>query len=415
MRRYLQILRRGHAGRPFAASVLARLPISMAPLGIVLLVSEVQGAYGYAGAVAGAFAVGTAVGGPWWAARIDRTGQTRVILATSVSSAIMLVGVSLSAVSNAPPAMLMTTAAAAGATFPPLGPGMRATWARALDDPDLSGAAFALDAVAVESIFVGGPLLLSGLLILTPPMVPLLVTAALLGAGGTAYSLAEAVRHQRPRTVLPANVGDARRPLVWRTAGVPGVLAVTAAVSVGFGHIDTSMAAISREILHDPSRIGLLFTAIAGGSVTGGLVYGGLRPSSSEHHRLPFLLGVMAVGLAPLPLIFAFSRPRLWWLMCLLFVAGLSIAPSLIISQNLIDRLTSQNQASEAQAWLSTAGTTGAAAGTAVAGVLIDRLGLQWSFAAAAAAVLVGSLLCTLHRDRWTLHHSHQAASGGDS
>jgi MFS family permease len=399
---YLAVLRQGSVARPFAASVVARLPISMAPLGILLLVSEVHGTYGYAGVAAGAFAVGTAVGGPWWAALIDRSGQSRVVLLTSTTSAVLLASVSLLAVSRAPAGVVLTVAVAAGATFPPVGPAMRATWTRALDDPGSTGAAYALDAVAVEIIFVGGPLLLSLLLVVTPPVVPLLVTAALLGAGGTAYALADSVRRHRPPASDPFEAGEVRRLPVLRTSGVPGVLAVTAAVSVGFGHLDTGMAATARDVFHDQSRIGLLFLAIAGGSAVGGLVYGALRPSRSEHRRLPAVLGIMALALVPLPVLFAVSRPGLWWVMPLLFLAGLSIAPSLIIAQNLMDRLLAQGRRSEGQAWLSTASTTGAAAGTAVAGLLIDRLGLEWSFAAAAGAAVVGSALGVLNRGRWT-------------
>lgn len=77
---YSLVLRQGRASRPFVAAFVARLPTSMAPLGILLLVRQVNGTYTYAGIVAGAFALGTAIGGPWWGARIDQLGQTRVVL-----------------------------------------------------------------------------------------------------------------------------------------------------------------------------------------------------------------------------------------------------------------------------------------------------------------------------------------------
>jgi MFS family permease len=400
--RYGQVLRQGHAARPFAAAFVARLPTSMTPLAILLLVRQVHGTYTFAGAVAGAFAVGTAVGGPWWGSRLDRLGQTRVVLLTSLSSAALLVGVAALAVQDRHPVPLLATALAAGSTFPPLSPAMRATWRLTVDDPGLRQVAFALDAVAVETMFVGGPLLVSLLLSVGHPAVPLAATATLLALGGVTYSLTAAVRAHRPVTTDRGSTGGDRvTASVLGTPGVLAVLAVSAAISIGFGHIDTSMAATAREVLHDPARIGLLFTAIAGGSASGGLIYGTLRAASAEHRRLPVALALFAVALVPLSLLLAFGRPPLWSLMALLFLAGLTISPALIMCQNLMDGLTSPAQGGEAQGWLSTAGTTGTAAGTAVAGGLVDRVGPGWTFAAAAVAVTGAGVIAAAHSDRW--------------
>lgn len=411
---YFRVLRHGPASRPFAASVVGRLPIAMAPIGVILLVRQELGSYAAAGLVAGAFAVGTALGGPWWAARSDRLGQSRVLLTTSLLSAVLLAALAVSAIERGGLPLLVAEAALAGATFPPLGPAMRATWLSALDDPSLHPVAFALDAVAVESMFVGGPLLVTVTLALAPPVVPLLLTAVLLAGGGTAYALSRAVRVPGPRTDRLASAAGSQqggRPgaggrggmALLRSRGVAAVLAVTTAVSVGFGQLDTSLAATARQVLHDPGRVGILFTAIAGGSVIGGLVYGSLGPSTHEHRRLTVALGVFAGGLVPLDLLLLSGRTDLWALMPLLFVAGLGIAPSLIITQNLMGHLTSADRVSEAQAWLATAGTAGSAVGTAVAGLLVDRLGLGWSFASATGAIVAGSVVSGLSRDRWTL------------
>ena len=51
MSRYLRILRVRAARAPFLASVVGRLPISMAPLAVVLLVQQIRGSYAAAGVV----------------------------------------------------------------------------------------------------------------------------------------------------------------------------------------------------------------------------------------------------------------------------------------------------------------------------------------------------------------------------
>ena len=60
------------------------------------------------------------------------------------------------------------------------------------------------------------------------------------------------------------------------------LLLVMLALSIGFGQLDTSLAATAGIVLGDTERVGLLFCAIAGGSAVGGLVFEyHVRPS--EH------------------------------------------------------------------------------------------------------------------------------------
>ena len=178
-----------------------------------------------------------------------------------------------------------------------------------------------------------------------------------------------------------------------RTPGVVAVLAVAGAMALAFGHIDASLAATARDDLGDPARLGLLFTAIAGGSATGGLFYGAGHWPWHPERQLPVLLGIFALALAALPPVLAADHLRLVVLLPVLFVAGLPIAPSLIVQQNLVDDRTAAHRTAEAQAWLSSAATTAAAAGTAVCGVLLDVAGVPWAFAAAAAAAAGSALV----------------------
>lgn len=419
---YAGVLRQPTVLAPFLAAVLARLPIAMTPLGIVLLVQADRGSYGVAGVVTGAFALGTAAGAPVWGRLMDRHGQTRVLVPTVLASAVLIATLALGTVAGVPSAVLVAVAAAAGITFPPFSAAMRSTWRRLLPEGPGRRAGFALDAVAVESLFVGGPLILSLLLLISPPVAPLLVTAALLAAGGLTYSWAPAVRTQsravagdradpgRPAdgstvadrsgtdsAAVPLRTGGRSRVMV---GGLPLVLAISAAMAIGFGVIDTSIAATARQVLDRPESLGLLFAAIAGASVVGGLLYGTRSSADREHRRLPFALGMFAVSLAPVPFLLEAGRPPLWSLLPLLFLAGLAIAPALIMMQHLVDRSAPDGRGNEAQAWLSTSNTAGAAAGTAAAGLLIDAHGVPVSFGAAVLAVLGSCALAVAARRR---------------
>ncbi|QNK79490.1 MFS transporter [Nakamurella sp. PAMC28650] len=413
---YAAVLRRPGAIRPFVATVVARLPIAMAPLGMVVLVQNVTGSYAIAGLVTGGFAVGTSVGAPVWGRMMDRLGQARVIVPTVLASAVLIAALALGAVGGAPAVWLVALAAAAGLTFPPFGAAMRSTWRLVVPEGPERRAGFALDAVAVESLFVGGPLFLSLLLVVSPPVVPLLVSAVLLAAGGLAYSATEPARRRPPhgRRSRPGEIvsgrakadgseaGRARAggsgPGRLMAGGLPVVLVISAALSIGFGVIDTSLAATARQVLGHQGWLGLLFAAIAGASVIGGLAYGTRATHDREQRRLPVALGVFALGLAPVPFLIAAGRPSLWALLPLLFLAGLAIAPALIMLQNIVDRVAPAARHQEAQAWLSTSSTTGGAAGTAVAGLAVDAAGVPAALGLAVIAVLLSCLLAVLGR-----------------
>jgi predicted MFS family arabinose efflux permease len=88
-------------------------------------------------------------------------------------------------------------------------------------------------------------------------------------------------------------------------------------------------------------------------------------------------------------------------LLPLLFLTGLTIAPTLIMQQQLLDHLAPAHRLNEAQAFLSAANTTGAAVGTAIAGILIDTAGLPWSFGGAAVGVLFAAGVALRNQSRW--------------
>ncbi|WP_432505452.1 MFS transporter [Kineococcus arenarius] len=88
-------------------------------------------------------------------------------------------------------------------------------------------------------------------------------------------------------------------------------------------------------------------------------------------------------------------------LLAALFVTGLFISPNLIAAQHLVDDLVPVHRMGEAQAWLSTAITAGAAVGNAVAGAVLEHRTAQLSLATAAGAVLTAGLVALLAQRRW--------------
>ena len=265
--------------------------------------------------------------------------------------------------------------------------------------------AFALDGTSVELAFVIGPLLLSALLLVGAPALPLLFTAGLLAVGGSFYCLTKVARSATPDRQRQASGHDpqsataARIPLL--SARVVAVLAVMVMLSVGFGQLDTSIAATADRALGGTEKVGVLFAAIAGGSAVGGLTYGSRSWPWEDSRAVPVLLGLFGLFLGLTAWLLSAGVAQLPILLPIFFLTGITIAPTLIMQQSLLDRYAPPDRLNEAQALLSASNTTGAAVGTAVAGITIDAAGLSWSFAGAAVGAALAAAIALASQSHW--------------
>ncbi|GAB7046096.1 MFS transporter [Catenuloplanes indicus] len=394
---YRDLLRDPRVLTPFVLATVARLPFAMVPLGIVVLIEEIRGQYASAGLVTGAFALATAAGTPLWAMLLDRAGQPRVVAPTALASSVFLVLLTLLAVNGAPDAVLVGMAALVGLTFPPMNPAMRVAWSAVVPDRARRESAWAMDAAAVETIFVAGPLALTALLT-GPPALPLLVTAALMALGAIGYTRTYAARTWRGTPVGTTTRG--RSPL--RSPGVVLAVVTGAGVSIGFGHFDVGLTATAERIFESTGMLGVLFAFVAGGSAAGGLVYGARTWAGEARRRLPLTIAAYGAGTGLIALLIAAAgQPPLLVLLPLLTLTGLTIAPSLIIQQALVDSNTPEDRRSEAQGWLSTGITAGNAVGMAIAGPLIDGNGPAAAFAGGSVALLLAALIAVSGQRWW--------------
>ncbi|MEZ0491022.1 MFS transporter [Kineococcus sp. TBRC 1896] len=405
---YVALLREPLVARPFVASVVARIPIATAPLGLVLLVRTARDNYTLAGIVTGLFAVGLAIGSPLWGRAMDRVGQPRVLVpAASVSGLFLLLLTAATVWTAVPVLVLPPLALLAGGFFPPLSPAMRSTWRVVVTNERARRRGYALDAAAVETIFVGGPLLLSVLLLLGITPLPLVVTVVLLVGGTLVYARSPGARRVLPQP--PGAHGHGAGTALLHSPGFALLLVVIAVMSVGFGILDVSMAGLAEHLLGSADRLGVLFAPIAGGSAVGGLLYGSRDWRSHDRRRL--LVTLTVFGSLLFTVAFAAGEGIPFpVLLVVLFLTGLFISPNLIAAQGLVDALAPGHRLGEAQAWLSTAITAGAAVGNAVAGVLLDVAGARTSLGVAAAAVLTAAAVCLLAQRTWSAHQRDPVA-----
>jgi len=187
--RYARVLRTPHVLPLLASALVARLPIGIDSLAIVLFLRDRTGSYATAGVVSAAFALGSGAGAPMSGRLIDRFGQRGVLVPLALvhtGGLAALVGLALA---SAPTALLLPAALLAGATIPPISATLRPLWGPMLhDDPDLLPTAYALDSVMIELVFVFGPLLTAAATVLLSPVAALALAAALLVGGTVAFA-----------------------------------------------------------------------------------------------------------------------------------------------------------------------------------------------------------------------------------
>ncbi len=87
---YRRILARPHVLALCAASVLARLPVGMGSVALVIFVHDRTGSFGAAGLAAGAFTIGLGATSPLLGRLVDRRGPRPVLIPAALLTALAL-------------------------------------------------------------------------------------------------------------------------------------------------------------------------------------------------------------------------------------------------------------------------------------------------------------------------------------
>ncbi len=382
IRRYRALLQIEGAGRAAAAAFVGRLPIGMISLSILLLVRQQSGSFGRAGAVVAAFALAMAVGQPVLGRLVDRVGARAVVGWLGTADALALLALVATVRADLPLAVTLTASAAAGIVLPPLSAAVRTMWAR-LSGPELSSAAYSLDSVGTEVVFLLGPLLVGLLVAVASPALGLVLAAVLTVTGSWGFALAPATRGAVPVS--------GRRRLVGALAssGLRRLLGVATLQVLAFALVEVGVPAAATRA-GSAALSGPLLALWSVGSIAGGLVFGGLRLRAPIRRQYVFLSWLVVVGIVP---VLPVSGPLALGL--LLPLSGLAIAPLFALAARLVSEATTPATRTEGYTWLTTSAAMGAAGGSALGGFLVDRSGVAACFLAAAGMAALAALLAT--------------------
>src|SRR5919108_1227358 len=171
----------------FLCSCIARLPMGALGLLAILRTHEVTGSFARGGLVAGAYTIALGISNPALARLVDRTGQTRVLRGGALVSAAAVTTFALLP-AGAALGLMIACAAVAGSAQPPVGACMRSLWPQLAPGDDQRHAAYALEGVAMEIIYICGPLIIVGAIGSWSITVALLACAAFVLIGDFAFS-----------------------------------------------------------------------------------------------------------------------------------------------------------------------------------------------------------------------------------
>ena len=394
---------------------IARLPLAMSQLGTLLLVAGTTGSYGAGGAAAGALAVANAVGAPFWGAWADRFGQRRVVAVQSLAGAAALAALLLVANSAAPWVWSAVASGLAGLFLPQVGPLARVRWrpitSRAgSQQPRLVETAFSYEGAADEASFVLGPALVGLGVSLANPTVALGIAAAILAAFGMWFALHD--------TALLAHSVTGQRPAS-RERLLTGALVVLCVsqfvIGTVFGSVQTGTTVLATDA-GEAGLTGYLHALLGVGSVVAGLGMAALPPTWPLPNRLRWFALSLLVLAVPLLLVSSIRT-----LVPVLLALGVSIAPFMITTFTLGERITPRSRTGAAMTLLAAATGLGYAVGAAVAGRLADWGGHTPAYAvtvaAGALAVAIGwagyrTLARSLETNRPTATHRVAADPG---
>lgn len=379
IRTYRRVLSLPGAWAFSLSGMVARLPVSMVSLGIVLLVSTRTGSYSLAGAVSASYLIANAAFAVLQARVVDRRGQSAVLPWTISVFALGVLLLMAAVYAGWPTPLPHLCAALAGAALPQVGSCVRARWSVLVPDKRMLQTAFAFEAVVDETVFVVGPSLVTLLATAVHPLAGL-GAAVLAGVGGTAALVAQRRTEPPPGGRREAHGAG---PMGWP---VLGPLTVSAfAMGALFGGTEVATVAFADELGAKPLS-GLLLAIWALGSLLSGAVTGALPLTAPNGTRFRWGLLVLALLMVPLPFV-----PGLLLLGVVLFLAGFAISPTLIAMVSWVEETVPSGRITEGISIVTTGLAAGVAPGAALVGVVVDRFGASASYWVPAAAGLAGA------------------------
>ncbi|PST49554.1 MFS transporter [Bifidobacterium callitrichos] len=391
------------------SGAVARLPISMMSLGIVLALNHLYDNWTIAGTMSAAYVFALSCVTPFYARAFDRFGQRRVGRIALAVQVVSMLAFAFAALVRVPIPLLFALAVVMGLTQFSFGALVRTRWAYALrgvdDGESLLNTAYAMEAAIDEVVFILGPILAAWLATSVHPVSQLFVPTLACGLGGLVFFSLKST--QPPAMIESVDVpveaetkaGDAdggatattattaatgvdrltldplRRPgakpkSVLLYGGVLPLLVVFVVFNMSFTAFDVSITATIKSMGLE-QFLGLQLAMFALGSCIGAIVFGSRGLKGSHWGHMILFLCLLAVGYVG----FRLAMDNLLLLGAVEVLTGLFVSPLFTTGNLIVKDLVPPESLTEGLSWVTTAGTVGTSIGSSAAGVVLDAAG----------------------------------------
>jgi predicted MFS family arabinose efflux permease len=383
--RYLDVLSRPDVPRTFLSALLARSAYALVILPLFFAVQATSGSVATAGIAVAGYGVTASFLAPLRARLIDRHGRRLVLLLLALGFGGFIAVMATGALLSWSGTVMVVLAALAGAVAPPIGPSMRVAWAELAPQPALLRKALSFDSVVEELLYLVGPAASGFALAAFAPGWVLLVPAVLVIAGTVLFVSSPAIRRDsaigvpEAATVLrrPTLLGNPRFLGLLMPAVVAGLLSGNLTIAVPAAFPGTSGVAAA----------GIVLGLFAGGSAVGGLLFGAF-PIAGRPRFQVILIALVLSGLSTVVGVTLGLAGSGFWMAAAIVATGLFFSPVMIVAYFGANDFGGDTRKTESTTWVNTSHNIGAAAGSAVAGIVIQASGVPESFFVAGAISL---------------------------
>lgn len=403
--------------RAFCISgAIARLPISMMGLGIVLALNHIYNNWTIAGTMSAAYVLSQAAVTPLYAKLFDRFGQRKVGTLALSAQVVAMLSFAVATLIHVPLPILFVLAILMGVTQFAFGALVRTRWAYTLksqSDDTLLNVAYALESGIDEIVFIFGPILAAWLATSVHPVSQLFVPVLASGLGGAWFlslkntqpavikivqvesapkydeDVQNAISEQSEDVQNAQNVHKSnnatklidrlslkqlknknrkKKPknvLLYR--GIIPLVVMFLVFNMSFSAFDVSVTAAMRAQGLD-KLIGLQLALFACGSLVGAVIFGSHKFRGSNWSHLIVFLSLLTIGF----ILMNINLDRLVLLSIFELLSGLCVSPIFATGNLIVKDTIPEHSLTEGLSWLPTASATGASLGSMVAGFAID-------------------------------------------
>ncbi|MBC7725457.1 MAG: MFS transporter [Burkholderiaceae bacterium] len=370
----------------FVSALVGRSAYALVILPLLFAVQATSGSVATAGIAVAAYGATASFLAPLRARLIDRHGRRPVLLALALAFGGALLSLACGAFLGWSGPTMVVLAGLAGSVAPPLGPAMRVAWSELAPEPTLLRKALSFDSVVEELLYLVGPAAAGIALVVIDPGVALLVPAVLVVLGTVFFVMTPAIRrgarsHAAEDATSAVPNGD--RPTLLGNTHFIGLLLPALVAGLVSGNLTIAIPALFPGT-GGAAAAGIVLGLFAGGSAVGGLVFGALRIPGRARLQVIVIAVILVVGSTLIGL-----APGTVWVVVTVVGAGAFFSPVMIVAYFAANDFGGERRRTEATTWVNTSHNIGGAAGSALAGVLIQVAGVPAAFLMSGATALL--------------------------